>query len=170
MVYHLYFLLIKELTGICTACIPFPSHKGITLADLACGLTYIVLTRHYAPLPPSPFCWLDLATSVHDVGEWGLGAYNWIIVFMHPPFLAVECARETVMAELSVTVSSRAACDGAHGGSVLQGKGSCNYQWRHRVCAVRKCSFRTTTMQLTTRLPLRSQSLGRCTTGQYVGS
>ena len=58
------------------------------------GMGHTILTRHYAP----PFCQLDLATS--------MGGLITVISFVYtPPFLVVECVRETVMAEMSVRVS-----------------------------------------------------------------
>ena len=41
---------------------------------------------------------------------------------LYPPFLAVECARETAWQNCSLP--SHAACDEAHSGSALLGKGS----------------------------------------------
>ena len=68
--------------------------------------------------PPLPFLLIRFS---FKYGE----AYNWIMVISlvyMPPFLAVEHARETALAELS-----RAACDEARSGLVLQGKESWNY-------------------------------------------
>ena len=55
--------------------------------------------------------------------KYGVGGLIIVISLVYTlPFLTVECARETAMAELSVTISC--GCDEAHSGSVLQGEGS----------------------------------------------
>ena len=83
---------------------------------------------HLKLRPPPLFCWLDLATS--------MGGLIMVISLIYmPPFLTVERARETVMAELSVSDSC-----GLHWS--LQWLSSAEQkiinQWRRRVCAVRK--------------------------------
>ena len=58
-----------------------------------------------------------------------------------PPFLAVERARETAIAELSVTM----ACDEAHSCSALQGEGSRINEGPECVQSENAMQFRTTT-------------------------
>ena len=116
MVYQLYFLLIKELTGICMTCIPFPSQRDNTGRF---SLWFDLYRTHSTLCPPAP-PFLLIATSVHGVGEWGLGAYNWIIVFIHP--LSLLWSVRGKQQWQNCPLPSRAACDGAHGGSVLPGQ------------------------------------------------
>ena len=68
------------------------------------------------------------------------GAYIWRMVFivslMRP--LSLLCSTRGEQQWQNCLSQSRAACDEARSGAVLQDKQSWNCQWRRRVCVVRK--------------------------------